>query len=117
MPDNAGPIERALGRVIGKLESIEDRLERADDSRALMHQEINQLVLRTTHVESDQLTIKAQLSKLQLVTDDVIVLRTKAQGAGTLGRWLIKIGIGIITVAGWLVAAKDQIIAWLYTKP
>lgn len=117
MSDVAGSIVLQLGQVIGKLEGIEARLERADDSRALMHQEINQLVLRTTHLETDTLSVKAQLTKLQAVSDDVMTLRTKAAGAGALGTWLVRIGIGIVTLAGWVVGAYTYLAAWLSNRP
>lgn len=117
MPENNEPIDRLLGRVIGKLENIEERLRRADDSRSLMHQEINTLILRTTQLESETLSVKSQVAKLQTVTDDVITLRNQAQGAGVLGSWLLKIGIGVITVAGWIVAFWGQIVTWINTRP
>jgi hypothetical protein len=97
-------VERTLGILLGKVEGIEDRLERADISRAGIHGRLDDLVMRTTHLESDVMSVKAKTDAIQSVTDDVKKMRQQAQGAGTMGRWLIRIGIGIVTVAGWLAA-------------
>jgi len=94
-------IERALGVVIGKIDGIDDRLDRQDESRAKLHERMDDMVMRTTHLESDMSSIKHKVESMEKVTVEVTTLRTKAQGAGTLGRWLIRIGIGIVTVAGW----------------
>lgn len=96
-------IERALGVVIGKLDGIEGRLDKQDASRAILHQRLDDLVMRTTHLESDMLSVKGRVEANEKVTVEVTTLRSKAEGAGTLGRWLIRLGIGVVTAAGWLV--------------
>lgn len=98
-------VERTLGLVLGKLEAIDDRLERADESRAVIHRRMDDLVDRTGHLESDVGSIARKVSDMEKVTIEVTTLRTKAQGAGTLGRWLIRIGVVIVTAAGWLIGA------------
>lgn len=98
-------VERTLGILLGKLEGIEDRLERADESRAGIHRRLDEVVMRTTHLEADVSAVKKKTEAIQSVTDDVVTLRSQAQGAGTLGRWLIRIGIGVVTAAGWLLGA------------
>ncbi len=50
-------------------------------------------------------TVKAKVERVEGVSDDVVAMRQQAQGAGTLGRWLIKIGIAVVTIAGWAVGA------------
>lgn len=102
MPTNSN-IERAIGVVIGKLDGIEDRLDRQDESRAALHKRVDDLILRTTHLETDMGSIRNKVDAHEKVTVEVTTLRTKAQGAGTLGRWLVRLGIGIVTVAGWIV--------------
>lgn len=97
-------VERTLGILLGKVEGIEDRLDRADVSRASIHKSLDEVVMRTTHLESDVLAVKNKTDAIQTVTDDVKQLRQRAQGAGTMGHWLIRIGIGIVTAAGWLAA-------------
>lgn len=106
-------VERTLGILLGKIEGIEDRLERADDSRAAVHRRLDDLVLRTTHLESDTAGLTRKVDDMQKVTDDVVQLRAKATGAGALGRWLIRVGIGVVTLAGWIVGAY----AWFTGRP
>jgi len=110
LPDN---IDRALGVVIGKLEGIEDRLERQDRSRAALHARVDQLASQTAHLESDLTAIKSKVDGMEKVTVEVTTLRTQAQGAGTAGRWLLKIGIALLTAAGWLLGAYT----WLTGRP
>lgn len=112
MPSHSN-IERSLGVVIGKLDGIEDRLDRQDESRAALHRRVDELVLRQTHQEADILSIKTKVDAHEKVTAEVTTLRTKAEGAGTVGRWLIRIGIGIVTFAGWLVG----VYTWMTGRP
>ena len=48
---------------------------------------------------------------MQAVTDDVVNLRTQAQGAGTAGRLLLKTGIAIVGAAGWLLGSL-RLVHW-----
>lgn len=97
-------VERTLGLLLGSLKAIEDRLERADESRASIHRRLDEVVMRTTHLEADMTSVKKKTDAIQSVTNDVVTLRNQAQGAGTLGRWLIRIGIGVVGAAGWLIS-------------
>ncbi len=106
-------IERSLGIVIGKLDGIEDRLNRQDESRAALHRRVDDLVLRQTHQEADIASIKNKVDGMEKVTVAVTTLRTKAQGAGALGHWLIRIGIGVVSVAGWIYGAY----LWVTGRP
>ena len=106
-------VERALGVVIGKLDGIEDRLDRQDESRAKLHQGLDEQVMRLTHMESDVVSLKNKVEAHDKVTVEVTTLRTKAEGAGTAGRWLLRLGIGIVTFAGWLLG----IYTWMTGKP
>ncbi|WP_394890108.1 hypothetical protein ACG873_32545 [Mesorhizobium sp. AaZ16] len=40
---------------------------------------------------------------VEAVTEHVVALRQQAAGAGTLGHWLIKVGIDVVGFAGWLI--------------
>jgi len=110
LPDN---VDRALGVVIGKLEGIEDRLERQDRSRAALHACVDQLASQTAHLESDLTAIKSKVDGMEKVTVEVTTLRIRAQGAGTAGRWPLKIAIAIVTAAGWALRAYT----WLTGRP
>lgn len=106
-------IDRALGIVIGKLEAIDDRLTRQDESRAALHKRLDDLVLRTTHLESDVSTITTKVQGMEKVTVEVTTLRTKAEGAGTVGRWLLRVGIAIVGFVGWVFG----LYTWLTGRP
>ena len=109
----SGNIERALGVVIGKLETIESRLHGQDESRAALHKRVDELVMRTTFLETDISSVKSKVEGVEAITDDVRVLRHQARGAGTLGFWLIRIGIGVVGFAGWLVG----VYTWVTGRP
>ncbi len=106
-------VERMLGILLGKIEGIEDRMERAESSRAGVHRRLDDLLQRTAHLEGEVASTKSKVEDMEKVTIEVTTLRTRAQGAGTLGRWLVRLGIGIVTVAGWLIGAYT----WMTGRP
>ncbi|MBN9242419.1 MAG: DUF1515 family protein [Mesorhizobium sp.] len=112
MATNAS-VERTLGIILGKIEGIEDRMEKAETSRAGVHRRLDDLVMRTTHLEADVASTKTKLDGMEQVTVQTTTLITKAEGAGTLGRWLIRIGIGVVGAAGWLVG----VYTWMTGRP
>ncbi|KQZ81862.1 hypothetical protein ASD64_08870 [Mesorhizobium sp. Root157] len=112
MATNAS-VERTLGLVLGKLEAIDDRLERADESRSGLHRRMDDLVMRTGHLEANVGSIAKKVEDMEKVTVEVTTLRTKAQGAGTLGKWLIRLGIGVVMAAGWMMS----VYTWLTGRP
>jgi len=113
MPTSLNDVYLKLGDLIAKVDAIDQRFDRADESRANVHRRLDDLVMRTTHLESDVGSMKARVDASEKVTVEVTTLRTKAQGAGTLGRWLIRLGIGIVTAAGWMIGAYT----WLTGRP
>jgi len=54
-------------------------------------------------------TISRKVESVEKITDDVKTIHDQAAGAGTAGRWLIKIGIGVVATAGWLAAAYTHL--------
>jgi len=96
----------ALKETVDEIKQDAATSERTSaDSRANMHRRLDELVVRATNIESDVLSAKNRLEVVEKVTDDVLEMRQRAQGAGTLGRWLIRIGVGVVTLAGWLIGA------------
>ncbi|HEX7072957.1 MAG TPA: DUF1515 family protein [Hyphomicrobiaceae bacterium] len=89
-------IERALGVVIGKLESIEDRLHRQDESRAALHKRMDDLVVRTTSLESEVTGIKGTIRDVQKVTEEVKAWKQRGIGA------LAIVGMGASALT-WLI--------------
>lgn len=112
MATNAS-VERTLGIILGKLEGMDERMEKAETSRAGVHRRLDDLLQRTTHLEGEVAATKGKVEGMEKVTVEVTTLRTKAQGAGTLGRWLVRVGIGVVTLAGWLIGAYT----WLTGRP
>ncbi len=106
-------VERTLGQILGELKGIDDRLMRADDSRAVVHRRLDEMSERLSHVEGEVEATKKSVDQIQPVADDMVKLRTQAVGAGTVGRWLIRIGIGVVTLASWIVAGYT----WLTGRP
>lgn len=121
--DGGGDINRALGVLIGKVDEIGKQLaatrqdmteseNKSDESRGNMHRrldsvqsEIHDLKMTTASQAAAIDDLKESVSEMQTVTDDVKTMRQQAQGAGTLGQWLIKIGIAVLAMAGWIATA------------
>lgn len=76
-------VERTLGMILGALEAIDGRLERADESRAVIHRRMDELVGRTGDLESEVRPITADMTEVKAVTDEVT--RWKQMGLGALG--------------------------------
>jgi len=116
-------LNRAIGVLMGKVDAIGEQLvetrtdmrmaqEKSDVSRANVHRRLDEITGRTQHLEHTSMShaetlrgIEASVADVRLVTDDVKMMRAQAEGAGTLGRWLIKIGITVLACAGWIVSA------------
>lgn len=111
MPDSIGARVARLDErlnsmdrtLAGILEALKDQNQTSSAYRSAMRDELGKLVMRTTQLEVDAGTIRRRIEDMEAVTVEVTTLRTKAEGAGTLGRWLVRIGIGVVTLAGWIV--------------
>lgn len=79
-------------QVKGLRRDVQEDRRTAADYRAGMREELGKLVIRTTQLEADMTAVKAKTDKLESATDEVVVMRERALGAGTLGRWLLRIG-------------------------
>lgn len=110
-------LNRTIGELTAEVRGLrrdaQDDRKIAADHRQSVREELSNMVLRQTHIESDVATLKNKVAAHERVTVEVKTLRTKAEGAGTLGRWLIRLGIGIVTVAGWIIGAYT----WLTGRP
>jgi len=110
-------INRLLGEltseVRGLRRDVSDDRKASADYRQGVREELAKLVMRQTHIEADVSSLKHRVEGMEKVTVEVTTLRAKAQGAGVLGYWLIRVGIAVVTVAGWIVGA----LAWLNPKP
>lgn len=104
-----GELTGAVKAIEGGIREIKQDLaaseETSSNSRAGIHLRLDDIVQRTANLESDMSVTKNKVEGMEKVTVEVTTLRSKAEGAGTLGRWLLRAGIGVVTVAGWLVGA------------
>lgn len=117
MAANLNQLFEAIGSLTAEVQGLrrdvqEDR-KAAASYRAVVREEISGLVVRATRLEADMAAVSGRVEAMRRVTDDVVELRARAAGAGTLGRWLVRIGIAVVTLAGWAVAALD----WLTGRP
>lgn len=107
-----GSVEYKLGEALAMLRSYEARFDKADESRAKLYSRMDDMGQREARIEGDLKalndrvgSIEAKVDKHQKFTDDIERIQDQAIGAGTLGRWLIKIGLGVLTVGGWIIGA------------
>lgn len=118
MPASLGDIYNSIGELTSAVKYLSERIEgnetrnvaaihEANESRAAVHRRLDDLVTRVGHVEADTSEVKRKIEAVEKVTDDVTTMRHQAQGAGTLGQWLLKFG-------GWLLGAVATL-ASLYT--
>lgn len=124
-------INRSIGKLIGTVEAVEKKVDEqsrkmetsertASENRANIHRRLDDIVERTGDMESEFNTIKRDVSSIrrkvdehEQVTIQIKHLRSKAEGAGTLGRWLIKFG-------GWILGGAStigMIYTWLTGRP
>jgi hypothetical protein len=112
-----GELTGDVRAINGKVDDLKTDMSESEATSAHYRQgvrdELGKIVLRTTHLESDMSTVKSNVDRMRGVTDDVEKMRERALGAGTLGRWLIRIGIGVVTFAGWAAAAYT----WMFHRP
>lgn len=109
-------VDTSLNRLyeaIGGLTAEVRRLRRdvqEDRSTSAAHrqgvrEELSNLVIRQAHIESDMLSLKNKVEGMEKVTVEVTTLRTKAAGAGTLGRGLLRLGGWLLSAAGGFATA------------
>jgi hypothetical protein len=65
---------------------MEERMEKVETSRAGVHRRLDDLLQRTTHLDGEVSSTKAKVEDMEKVIVEVTTLRSKAQGAGTLGK-------------------------------
>lgn len=97
---------KALNQKVDDLKADMSASEEASaTSRANVHKRLDDIVTRTGHLETDVTVMKETLDKVEGVSDGVVAMRQQATGAGTLGRWLISLGLGIVWLASVLTGA------------
>lgn len=110
-------LNRAIGEltaeVRGLRRDVQDDRTASANYRSSMRDEMGKIVMRQTHLEADMSSIKNKVDGMEKVTVEVTTLRTKAEGAGTVGRWLLRLGIAIVGFAGWVLG----LYTWITGRP
>lgn len=121
---NLNDIYKSIGELTAVVKSLGEKIEdnekrnvdainEANKSRANVHRRLDEQNDRLFRIETDAAIVKKTVEDMEKVTIEVTTMRTKAEGAGTLGRWLLRIGLGVVTVAGWIIGAYT----WLTGRP
>jgi hypothetical protein len=124
VPASLNEIYKLVGELTGAVKAIESGIAdikqdiaasemTSSSSRAGIHRRLDEQLMRLTNVEADIGNLKNKVTDMENVTVEVKTIRAKAQGAGTLGFWLVKVGIGVVGLAGWLVG----LYTWLTGRP
>lgn len=107
--DRLGDLTATVKSLAEKIDSNERRnvaaIHEANEGRANVHRRLDELVIRTTHVESDLSSMASKVLDMEKVTGAVKTMRDQAEGAGTLGRWLLWLGGFVLSAASGFAAA------------
>lgn len=102
-------LNRAIGEltaeVRGLRRDVQDDRTTSANHRQGVREELSNIVLRQSHIETDMLALKNKVEGMEEVTIQVKTLSHKAEGAGTLGRLLLKLGGWLLSAAGGFAAA------------
>lgn len=95
---------RALDAKVTELRTdLNESDESASSYRRGMRDDLDKIVMRQTHMETDLLAVKNKVEAHEDVTILVKDLTVQAKGAGTLGRWALRVGVGVVGFIGWFV--------------
>jgi len=95
---------KSIGEQVDKIQiNMKDSEHKSDVSRANVHRRLDEYGDRTGHLEGAIKKLGGEVGEMKAVTDDVIALRQQAQGAGTLGHALLRVGGWVLASAGWAV--------------
>lgn len=103
-------MERELGKILGKLEGIENEMQDAKAARKLLYER-----LETTDGKVDRLSwrmdaLETALNKQAPTIAEFLTYKEQVRGAGRLGKFLWFIGglllSAAVTVSGWFHFTK-----------
>lgn len=108
MTDSARDMQ--IGRIAGQLEMIVKDMETAVISRREMHNEMKDQSLKLNTISGTMETLSSRVAALEPGVKDYVTMRTKAEGAGFLGKALWLTGGFLIVAAAWLVSNLNWMI-------
>lgn len=74
-------VERTLGQLLAKVEGLQKSIDKAEDSRSVLHRRMDDLVDRTGDLEGAVNSINSTLGEVKKVTDEVTVWKLRGMGA------------------------------------
>lgn len=118
--DLGGSIERQLDIMIGQLQGISRRLDHADDSRAKLHERIDEMAEGVARVSGKVDTVEAKMEsvaeKVAGMEPDIATFRgikTKAAGVVFV---LVMIGGGITWAFASVGPEVRKAIVWMFSS-
>ncbi len=109
-------IYRLVGELGGTVRGLDSKVddikreaaaseEKSAAYRQGVREELGNLVLRTTHLETELHSVKTKVDAQQAITDEVKTVRDRVLFAGSLGKVLWSIGKALIAAAAGAAGA------------
>lgn len=96
-------LQRSIGRIEGKLESLVEALSRADASRSKMYEKIEAVDGKITSALNSVDDLDIRITKIEPVISDVSKWRERAIGARmTVTIFVASVGGGVVFALQWL---------------
>lgn len=102
--------DMAIGEMSGQLKMIIRDMETAVVSRREMHNEMKDQSQKLNTIGSSLDALSGRVAALEPGVKDYVTMRTKAEGAGFLGKALWLTGGFLIVAAAWLVSNLNWMI-------
>ena len=94
----------SIGQQVQEIRTdMKDSQEKADVSRATVHRRLDENSDKHSLLEATVATMGKDVSDMKSVTDGVQKMTYQAEGAGTLGHALLRVGGWVLATAGWFV--------------
>lgn len=110
-----GSIEYKMGKALTMLEGINNRMDRADESRSKMYARMDLMAEREARIEGELTALGTRVASIEkkvddqaTITEEVKVTRDRVIFAGRLGRTLWSIGKALIAAAAGAAAVYYQ---------
>lgn len=104
-----GDLGGSMKGLNSKVDNIQREAAASEEKSAVyrhgVREELGNLVLRTTHLETELHQVKVKVDAQAIITDEVKVVRDRVLFAGSLGRMLWSIGKALIAAAAGAAGA------------
>lgn len=106
LDERLNSIERLLGTVVDEMKAASESRKKVYEVQEAAAKDLIHITHRLENVEREILSIRP-------TSEEYRQMRDRVAGAGTLGTWLWKIGLAVVSIAGWIAAAYT----WLTGRP